>query len=87
MSTSLNMNRTDYLEPQSVDEEIVIIAHTLFGQVLGFRAAREFFLRRAGWVDFGDGQRAAIVTVLRRNIACLLDGFRQRERSAARPAS
>ena len=76
-----------YAGRESVDEEIVIFAHALFGQVLGFRAAREFFLRRAGWTDFGDAERAAVVAVLRRNIAFLLNGLRQRERSVARPAA
>ena len=76
-----------YLGRDGVDLDLIIFAHTLFGQVLGFRAAREFFLRRADWKDFGPDESSAVVSVLRQNIEILLTGLRGRQRRASRSSS
>ncbi|MEZ5277951.1 MAG: transcriptional regulator CecR [Opitutaceae bacterium] len=76
-----------YLGRETVDQDLVIFSHTLFGQVLGFRAAREFFLRRVEWMDFGPEESSAVISVLRQNIEILLAGWRGRERRASRSST
>ena len=61
------------------DKDVIVRSHALFGQIIGFRAARALVLRRAGWSDFGDAE----IELIERGILANVDSLR----AAGTPAS
>lgn len=58
------------LDPQL--EEAKVLAITVFGQVMVFRASREAVLRYMGWEDFRENEIKTLQTQLRQNITAML---------------
>jgi len=58
------------LDPQL--EEAKILAITVFGQVIVFRASREAVLRYMGWEDFSEDEIETLQTQIRLNITAML---------------
>lgn len=58
------------IEPQSVEARLLAI--TIFGQALAFRAARAAVLRHMDWPAFDDAQIHRIQALIRRNITAIL---------------
>lgn len=54
------------------DEEVLVRASTVIGQVMVFRAARAAIQRRLGWDDFGPERVAAIKRVVRDQVTAML---------------
>lgn len=68
------------IDPES--DEAVIRAHTIIGQVLVFRTAREALLRRTGWQRVGEAEREAMIQGALDGIRASLRGFRKLPRKS-----
>lgn len=69
--TAYLVGRIRNIEPQS--EEARLLAITLFGQAIVFRASRAAVLRYMGWSDFSGKDVAAIQIQLRTNIRAMFN--------------
>jgi AcrR family transcriptional regulator len=59
---------------QPEDDEIKLRVLALFGQVLVFRVAQALVLRRMGWTEIGQTERAEIKRIVIGHINAILDG-------------
>ena len=67
---TLLVSRIRHIDSQSAEARLLAI--TVFGQVIVFRASREAVLRYMGWKDFREGEIEIIQAQIQRNIIAML---------------
>ncbi len=67
--TTYLVSRVNKIEPQS--EEAKLLAITIFGQALVFRASRAAILRYMGWTDISDKEIVVILEQVKSNISSM----------------
>jgi AcrR family transcriptional regulator len=60
------------------DVNFVVHYHLIMGSVLALRVARETLLRRTGWTDIGESERARVAVLLTDHVSFTLRGMRAR---------